>query len=186
MTTTNFYSDEKYNLANEVITAIAERGTVQKFILDSDFEDKAVANGEICGKFRTEFAGLMEWLVTDLKLILYVGDRKGLVTLSNEGRFIYDNNLTVKEYVERKDKMRKDEEATVKQNLKNAQLNGVYTIMKIVGTIVGSILIPLAGFLANDIIRTTAIAIGSAVIGVLWSTKIGRAIKPFINYFVKD
>lgn len=185
MIKTRFYSDARYNLANEVIRTIAEKGTTQTFVLESDFEDKAVANGERFGKFRVDFAGLMEWLTTDLKLILYVGERKGLVTLSEEGRHLYDNNLTVKEYIERKDKLRANEEDTIEQNLTNARLNGIYTIVKIVGSIVGTILIPLAGFVANDIIRTTTIAIGSAIIGALWSTKIGRAIKSIINHFVK-
>ena len=175
-----------YKLANEVITAIAEKGTVLIDGLESDFEDKAVANGQNCLKFRADFAGLTEWLVTDLELILYVGERKKLVTLSEKGRRLCDKNYTVKEFIEHEDKLRSDQEATIEQNLKNAKWNTVYTITKIVGTIVGSILIPLAGFVANDLIRSTAIAIGSAIIGALWSTKIGRAIKPFINYFVKD
>ena len=175
-----------YKLADEVITTIAEKDTVLIDGLEADLEDKAVANGQNCLKFRVDFAGLTEWLVTDLKLILYVGERKKMVTLSEEGRYLYDNNLTVKEYIERKDKLREDKEDTIEQNLKNAKWNTVYTITKIVGTIVGSILIPLAGFVANDLIRSTAIAIGSAIIGALWSTKIGRAIKPFINLFVKD
>ena len=34
-----------YKLSNEVITAIAEKGTVLIDGLESDFEDKAVANG---------------------------------------------------------------------------------------------------------------------------------------------
>lgn len=182
-TTTIFYSGEKYNLADEVITAIAEKGTILIEGLESDLEDKAVNNGQNFNKFRADFAGVTKWLSNDLNLILYAGDNNGLVTLSEEGRYLYDNNLTVKEYIERKDKLRADKEATIKQNLTNAKLNGVYTIVKIVGSIVGTILIPLAGFVANDIIRTTTIAIGSAIIGALWSTKIGRTIKSIINHF---
>ncbi len=174
-----------YKLADEVITAIVEKGTVLIDGLESDLEDKAVANGQNCLKFRANFAGLTEWLFTDLKLILYVGERKKMVTLSDEGRYLYENNLTVRGYIEREDKKREDEEATVKQNLINAQRQGVFLIVKIIGTCVGSILIPLAGFVVNDIIRTTTIAIGSAIIGALWSTKIGRAIKSIINHFVK-
>lgn len=175
-----------YKLADEVIAVIAEKGTVLIDGLESDLEDKAVANGQNCLKFRADFAGLTEWLVTDLGLILYVGERKKMVTLSEKGRRLCDKNYTVKEFIEHEDKLRSDQEATIEQNLKNAKWNTVYTITKIVGTIVGSIMIPLAGFVANDLIRSTAIAIGSAIIGALWSTKIGRAIKPFINYFVKD
>ena len=175
-----------YKLADEVITAIAEKGTILIEGLESDLEDKAVAKGQNCLKFRVDFTGLMEWLSTDLKLFLYVGERKKILTLSEEGRYLYDNNLTIKEYIERKDKLRADEEATIKQNLTNAKLKGIYTVIKIVGTIIGTILIPLAGFVANDIIRTIVVAIGSAIISALWSTKIGRAIKPFINYFAKD
>lgn len=175
-----------YKLANEVITAIAEKGTILIEGLESDLEDKAVAKGQNCLKFRVDFAGLAEWLSADLKLIRYVGERRKIVTLSEEGRYLHDNNLTVKEYIERKDKLRADEEATIEQNLTNAKLKGIYTIVKIIGTVIGTILIPLAGFVANDIIRTTALAIGSAIIGALWSTKLGHAIKPFINCFVKD
>lgn len=175
-----------YKLANEVITAIAEKGTILIEGLESDLEDKAVAKGQNCLKFRVDFAGLTEWLSTDLKLVRYVGERKKIVTLSEEGRYIHDNNLTVKEYIERKDKLRADKEATIEHNLTNAKLKGIYTIVKIVGTIIGTILIPLAGVVANDIIRTTVVAIASAIIGALWSTKLGHAIKSFINYFVKD
>lgn len=175
-----------YKLADEMITTIAEKGTVLIDGLESDLEDKAVANGQNCLKFRAEFAGLTKWLVTDLGLILYVGERKRLATLSEKGRQLCDKNYTVKEFIEHEDKLRSNQEATIEQNLKNAKWNTVYTITKIVGTIVGSILIPLAGFVTNDLIRSTAIAIGSAIIGALWRTKIGRAIKPFINYFVKD
>lgn len=177
---------KNYKLADEVITAIAEKDTILIKGLGSDLEDRAVANGQNFNKFRADFAGLMKWLSTDLNLILYAGDNNGLVTLSEEGRYIYQNNLTIKEYIERKDKKRENEEATVKQNLINAQRQGVFLIVKIIGTCVGSILIPLAGFVANDIIRTTTIAIGSAIIGALWSTKIGRAIKSLIDFFVKN
>ena len=51
MIKTRFYSDAKYNLANEMIRRIAESQTIQIFVLESDFEDTAIANGEICGKF---------------------------------------------------------------------------------------------------------------------------------------
>ncbi len=187
---TNEYKEQKlmrdYNLADEVITAIAEKGTILIDGLESDLEDKAVANGQNCLKFRADFAGLTEWLSTDLKLILYVGERKKMVTLSDEGRYLYENNLTVRGYIEREDKKRADEEATVTQNLINARRQGVFLIVKIIGTCVGSISIPLAGFVANDIIRTTVVAIGSAIIGALWGTKIGRAIKTLIDFFVNN
>ena len=175
-----------YKLADEVITAIAEKGTILIEGLESDLEDKAVANGQNCLKFRADFAGLTEWLSTDLKLILYVGERKKMATLSDEGRYLYENNLTVRGYIEREDKKRADEEATVKQNLINSQRQGVFLICKIIGTCVGSILIPFVGFVKDEIASTMAIAVSSLVLGALWSTKIGRAIRAIINLFLKD
>ena len=171
-----------YKLADEVIAVIAEKGTIKEDDLESFFEDKAVN----CLKFRADFKGLMKWLSAELGLILYAGDNNGLVTLAEKGRRFCDKNYTVKEFIEHEDKLRADEEATIKQNLENAKLNGFYTIVKIVGTIVGSILIPLAGFVANDIIRTTAIALGSAIIGALWRTDIGKIIRPILKHFMKD
>ncbi len=178
---TIFNADEKYNLANEVIAAIAKEGTIQKFVLYSNFEDKAEEIDMPLGIFRRNFEGLMKWLSDDLKLILYTGNSEGLVTLSSEGESLYSSNSTVKAYIEYKDKLKADKEATIVQNLRNARLDGIYKIVKIIATIVGSILIPLAGFLANDIVRTTAISIGSLIIGALWGTDIGKIIRRLVN-----
>ena len=181
-----FNVDERCNLADEVIAAIAEEGTIQKFVLYSNFEDKAEEMDMPSGIFKRNLEGLMKWLATDLKLILYAGNDNGLVTLSNEGEFLYNSNLTVKEYIGRKDKLRADQEATIEQNLKNAQLNGIYTIVKVIGAIISSILIPLIGFFAGDFVRTITIAIGSLIFGILWSSEIGRFIQSIIGHFVKD
>ena len=179
---TIFNADEKYNLANEVIAAIAKEGTIQKFVLYSNFEDKAEEIDMPLGIFRRNFEGLMKWLSDDLKLILYAGNDNEFVTLSNDGESLSSSDFTVKEYIEHKDKLKADEEATVVQNLRNARLDGIYKVVKIIIAIVGPILMQLVGFFVDDIVRSTAIAIGSLIIGALWGTDIGKIIRRLFNF----